>query len=95
MRLKGEPKGCYGPTCGEGREGAHDGCWSSPTEDRFCGPIVMEVAPLTVVEPVNMESEDSTESTRLITQKRRKLGKHYFAICVCIVWHSLTLFFML
>lgn len=51
------------------------GVVSSPAGDGSREPVVTKVVPLTVVEPVTIECENSTESTRLFTQKCLRLGR--------------------
>lgn len=48
---------------------------SSPGEVGGHGPVVTKADPITLVEPTIVDSEDSTESSRLVMRKRHRLGK--------------------
>lgn len=46
-------------------------------KDAGCGSTMVEAEAIVVVEPSVIENEDSVESTRLTTLKRRRFCKQY------------------
>lgn len=54
-----------------------------------CGLVKIEAEPVIMVEPTVIEIKDSTESTRLVSRKRRRLRKRCCLLCyfLCFAFH--------